>query len=170
MSYSFTIRPIRADDDIERLTELVHAAYALQAAKGLRYWGTHQSVDDTRKRLASGHGLVAERAGEFVGTITVRPPQPESQVNLYRNPGTWTFCQFAVSPELKGTGLGKSLHDAAVSHVILNGGVAMALDTAEPAEALIAMYLAWGYELAGEVDWRPHTNYLSVIMSKVLKS
>ena len=46
----------------------------------------------------------------------------------------------------------------------------MALDTAAPAEALIAMYRAWGYETVGEVDWRPQTNYLSVVMRKALRS
>ena len=168
MNLPLVIRPVRADDDLACLTELIHAAYAPQAAKGLRYWGTHQSVDDTRKRLASGHGLVAESGEQLVGTITVRAPQPDSQVVLYRDPGTWTISQFAVAPGLKGTGLGKSLHDAAVAHAMLNGGTTMALDTAAPAEALIAMYRAWGYELAGEVDWRPHTNYVSVVMRKAL--
>lgn len=168
MRDSITIRPVRAGDDLERLTRLIHAAYAAQASRGLRYWGTHQTVEDTRKRLASGHALVAESARELVGTITVRPPQPESQVELYRDGRTWTICQFAVAPELKGTGLGKLLYEAAESHAILNGGGTMALDTAAPAEALIAMYRGWGYDLVGEVDWRPHTNYLSVVMSKAL--
>ena len=167
---SLAIRSVRADDDLARLTELIHAAYAPHAAKGLRYWGTHQSVDDTRTRLGSGYGLVAESSGEFAGTITVRPPHLESRIALYRDPGTWTICQFAVAPGMKGAGLGKSLHDAAVAHAMLNGGTTMALDTAAPAQALIAMYRAWGYELAGEVDWRPHTNYLSVVMRKALYS
>lgn len=168
MSASTVIRSLSASDDIGCLTEVIHAAYGPQAAKGLRYWGTYQSVDDTRNRFASGHGMVAERAGKLVGTITVRPPQLESQVELYRDLHTWTICQFAVTPELKGAGVGRSLHDAAVSHIIFNGGCKMALDTAAPATSLIEMYRAWGYELAGEVDWRPHTNYVSVLMSKML--
>jgi hypothetical protein len=46
----------------------------------------------------------------------------------------------------------------------------MALDTAAPATGLIAiMYKAWGYELAGEHDWRPHTNYRSVLMSRAAR-
>ncbi len=44
----------------------------------------------------------------------------------------------------------------------------MALDTAAPALGLISMYKAWGYELAGEHDWRPITNYLSVLMIRSL--
>ena len=164
------VRPVEAGDDIEQLTTLIHAAYAPQAAKGLRYWGTHQSVDDTRKRLASGQGFVAECEGRLVGTITTRPPQPESPAALYRDPHTWTICQFAVAPEMKGKGVGRALHDAALEHAANAGARTMALDTAAPAQGLIAMYGSWGYALAGEVDWRPHTNYLSVIMCKLISS
>ena len=161
-----TIRRLRDDDDLHALTDLIHLAYAPQAAKGLRYWGTHQSVDDTRRRFASGHGLVAELDGRYVGTVTVRPPQPESQVVLYRDAHTWTIAQFAVAPALKGQGLGRRLHEACMAVAREHGGRTMALDTAAPAEGLIAMYRAWGYEVVGETDWRPHTNYLSVVMRR----
>lgn len=162
------IRLLGPGDDLVRLTELIHAAYAPQAAKGLRYWGTHQSVEDTRRRFESGQGFVAECEGQYAGTITVRPPQPESPVMLYRDPHTWTICQFAVSPAWQGRGLGRALHKAAVAHVSTRGGRAMALDTAEPAHGLIEIYRGWGYEVAGDVDWRPHTNYRSVVMRKAL--
>jgi len=42
------------------------------------------------------------------------------------------------------------------------------LDTAEGAHHLIAMYESWGYRIAENVDWRPLTNYLSVVMVKDL--
>jgi len=124
------IRDLTPGDNMELLTELIHAAYAPHAAKGLRYWGTHQSVQDTAARFASGHGLVAESNGAYLGTITVRPPQSASEVALYRDP---TTC-----------------------------------DTAAPAHALIAMYEAWGYKVVGACDWRPDTNYTSVVMSLAL--
>lgn len=162
------IRELAPDDNMELLTQLVHAAYAPQAARGLRYWGTHQTVADTASRFASGHGLVAEFNGEYAGTITVRPSQPESPVALYREPGTWSISQFAVAPSFKGRGLGKALHEAAVSHALRKGGMTMALDTAAPAAGLIAMYRTWGYQLVGQHDWRPHTNYVSVVMSRCL--
>jgi ribosomal protein S18 acetylase RimI-like enzyme len=162
------IRDLAPSDNMELLTELIHAAYAPHAAKGLRYWGTHQSVKDTAARFASGRGLVAESDGAFLGTITVRPPQPASEVALYRDPTTWTICQFAVAPAFKGLHLGKALHEAALSHALRNGGKTMALDTAAPAHALIAMYEAWGYKIVGECDWRPDTNYTSVVMSLAL--
>ena len=162
-----SIRLLTVGDDLSALTDLIHAAYAPQAAKGLRYWGTHQSVEDTRKRFASGVGFVAVlESGRFVGTITLRPPQPESPVLLYRDPSIWTFGQFAVDPGFKGQGVGRGLHDAASEHARSQGAQFMALDTAAPAEELIAMYRRWGYEVVGETDWRPHTNYVSIVMRK----
>lgn len=102
------IRPVSAGDDLQRLTHLIHTAYAPHAARGLRYWGTHQSVEDTAKRFASGTGLVMLEGDEYVGTITLRPPQPASPVALYREPGVWTFCQFCISPDAKGRGTAAS--------------------------------------------------------------
>jgi ribosomal protein S18 acetylase RimI-like enzyme len=170
MGHRPIIRPFSASDDLVALTELIHAAYAPQAKRGLRYWGTHQSFEDTRKRFHSGVGFVAEIQNRFVGTITVRPPQPESPVLLYRDPHTWTISQYAVHPEVKGFGLGRELHDRAVAHAVECGAQTIGLDTAAQADGLIAMYRRWGYEVVGEADWRPHTNYVSVVMSKNVRN
>jgi ribosomal protein S18 acetylase RimI-like enzyme len=170
MPRGIQIRHVSPTDDLEQITRLIHLAYAQHAAIGLRFWGTHQSVIDTATRFASGQGFVAILDGEYVGTITVRPPQPESTLDLYRDPHTWSICQFAVSPTLKGAGLGKALHRVALAHARQNGGQVMAIDTAAPAERLIAMYRAWGYRPVGEHSWRPHTNYDSVVMSRPLGS
>jgi len=159
------IRPLAPADDLAQITRLIHAAYAPHAQRGLRYWGTHQSVEDTAERFASGTGLLALRGDDYVGTITVRPPNAESEVALYRDAHTWTFGQFAVDPAHKGSGIGRALHNAATAHARARGARRMALDTAEPAAALIAMYETWGYRIAGACDWRPHTNYPSVVMA-----
>jgi predicted N-acetyltransferase YhbS len=164
------IRAIQAEDDIESLTDLIHAAYAPHAANGLRYWGTHQTVADTRRRLASGLGFVATSAQSIVGTITLRGPQSDSPVALYRATGIWTFVQFAVAPQFKGCGVGKALHDHAVACAIARGAEAMVLDTAATSSKLIEMYRLWGYEICGQCDWRPRTNYLSVLMVRQLAS
>ena len=158
------IRPVEPDDDLVGLTELVRAAYAPHSESGLRFWGTHQSVADTSKRLASGQGFVALVNGKMVGTITVRPPQENSPVALLRMPDVWSFCQFAVHPKQKGLGVGRALHEFALRHAASQGAKRMALDTAAPATGLIRMYRSWGYEECGNCDWRPHTNYLSTLM------
>jgi len=162
------IRQINERDCMESLTTLIHEAYAPHASLGLRYWATHQSVEDTKKRFASGQGFIAELDGDYVGTITVRPPQPESSVELYRDSRVWSIGQFAVLPRFKGLGIGKRLHDAAIQYALRSGGYTMALDTAEPATALIEKYLGWGYSVIGQCDWRPKTNYISVLMARPL--
>jgi len=163
-----TVRAVRADDDLHALTELIHAAYAPHAARGLRFWGTHQSVDDTATRLASGEGLLAEVDGQAVGTVTLRRPQPDSPVADYRDPFAWSLGQFAVAPLHKGRGVGRALHAFALQRAASQGARTMLVDTAAPALELIEMYRRWGYEPCGECDWRPLTNYLSVLMRRSL--
>ncbi|MFC5496774.1 GNAT family N-acetyltransferase [Caenimonas terrae] len=162
------IRAVTANDDLVELTELIHAAYALHAKSGLRFWGTHQSVLDTSRRLASGQGLLALAKGKMVGTITGRPPQDNSPVPLFRMPDVWSFCQFAVHPDVRGQGVGTALHERALMHAASQGARRMALDTAAPAAGLIRMYKSWGYEECGNCDWRPHTNYLSTLMVRAV--
>ena len=166
MSISARIRALSPTDDMTALTKLIRAAYAERAANNLRYWATHQSVEDTVSRYAMGQGLIAESNGQIVGTLTVRPPQADSQVAAFRQPAAWTLAQFGVLPEFRGRGVGRQLHDAALAHAQANGGRIIALDTAAPAVELIEMYHRWGYRIVGECDWRPHTNYLSVVMAK----
>ena len=158
-------RPAEEGDDIEALTILIRSAYAPHAGSGLRYWATHQSVEDTAKRLAAGHGFVATYESYVVATITLREAEPDSPVPLLREPGTWSFGQFAVAPAHKGKGFGRQIHDFALAFAHANGCSRMALHTAQPATALSAMYRSWGYEEAGTCDWRPQTNYLSVLMA-----
>lgn len=170
MATNVSVRPLAQSDDIIAITELLHAAYAQREATNLRYWGTHQTPDETVHRFARGQGFLAEIDGEIVGTITVRPPDEKSPVALYRQPTTWTLAQFGVSPMLQGTGVGRQLHNAAVAHAATLGAKTIALDTAAPALELIEMYRRWGYAIVGEADWRPHTNYLSIVMSKAIEA
>jgi GNAT superfamily N-acetyltransferase len=163
-----TFRPVADGDDLVALTELIRSAYAPHAERGLRYWGTHQTVEDTAKRLASGIAFVADLEGQTIATITLRRPEPESPVRLLRDEHTWSFGQFCVAPGHNGRGVGKALHDYALGIAYAEGCRTMALHTAQPAIGLIAMYETWGYSVVGTCDWRPHTNYLSVLMSKTL--
>lgn len=164
----FQIRALAPADSMDQLTTLIRAAYAPHVANGLRFVGTYQSVDVTAKRFRAGQGLVAVADGEIIGTIVLRTSDPESQVALYRQPDTWSFGQLAVAPAFKGHGIGKALHDAVTKLAQQECAQTMALDTAAPATSLIAMYRAWGYEEVGKHDWRPSTNYESLIMAKRL--
>lgn len=162
------VRLVTPQDDMQALTDLVHRAYAHHAAAGLRYWGTHQSVEDTARRFREGLGLVMLAEGAYLGTVTVRPPAPDSPVELYRRADVYTLSQFCIAPEHQGQGLGKLLHDRALTLARDHGARVIALDTAQPASGLIALYERWGYRVVGEGDWRPWTNYVSVVLARPL--
>ena len=91
---SLSCREVSAADDLAALTHLIRSAYAPHAAGGLRYWATHQSMEDTAKRFASGRGFVGELNGSVVATVTLKRAEPDSQVELLREPHTWSFGQF----------------------------------------------------------------------------
>jgi GNAT superfamily N-acetyltransferase len=159
----------RSDPMSSATANVIHKGYAVLAVNGLRFWGTHQSPEDTLDRFKKGAGFIATLDGEIVGTVTIRPPDPESEVELYRHPTTWILNQFAVLPEHAGQGIGRALHNHAVSHAMRLGATRVALDTANAAEHLIAMYIRWGYAVVGTCDWRPFTNYESVVMLRTLE-
>ena len=64
--------------------------------------------------------------------------------------------------------MGGLLHEHAAQYAASRGATRMALDTAGPAARVIEMYQRWGYRVCGECDWRPVTNYLSVVMIRDL--
>jgi len=164
------IRRLRPEDSLEELTHLVHAAYAARLAEGLRFVGTHQTVEITAERIAGGHAFVAADGERLIGTVIARPPQAKSSAPLYREPRTWSFGQLAVLPEFNGRGLGWQLQVSAVELALEHGARTMALDTAAPAQRLIALYETWGYQIVGRADWRPTTNYESVLMARPIST
>ena len=173
-SSTITIRPLQAEDCLQALTALLHRAYASLAAQGWNFTAVDQSVELTRKRVASGECLVAERGGALVGTVTVRGPyRPEVdawclETPIYQSADTAILSQFAVDPAVQGQGLGERLMDAAEAWALAQGYARMALDTAKPAEHLQRRYLQRGYAHAGEVQWEGKT-YSSVLMVKQLQ-
>lgn len=167
------IRPLRTDDSLEELTDLLHRAYAPLALAGMHYVATHQSVDVTRERVAKGECWLAESGGRVVGTVVLAPPGTlvgKDEPELYARPDVAVVSQFAVEPALQGTGIGSTLLAHVEVHAAALGATTIALDTSEHAHALIAWYLARGYAHAGRADWRPVVNYESVLLAKSLVS
>jgi ribosomal protein S18 acetylase RimI-like enzyme len=75
--------------------------------------------------------------------------------------------QFAVAPELRSKGLGARMMDLVESRGVEAGATELALDTAEPADHLVAWYRRREYRFIEYAQWK-HTNYRSVIMSKAI--
>jgi GNAT superfamily N-acetyltransferase len=173
-SPSPTIRPLADSDCLTELTALLHAAYASLAAQGWNFTAVDQSVDVTRERLTGAQGFVAELEGRLVGTVAVRGPKPPGEAYiadppppLYTTPGTAILAQLAVHPDCRGEGLGERLMTAAEAWARDQGFVQLALDTAEPAQALRRRYERRGYATVGRIQWQGKT-YVSVLMSKPL--
>jgi GNAT superfamily N-acetyltransferase len=111
-------------------------------------------------------GLCRQLDGKIVGTLTVQRPQPDASVALYQAPTTRSLTQFAVAPAYQGKNIGKLLHECALASAAAEQALTLAIDTAEPAAGIISMYRKWGYEVCGHCDWRPLTNYRSVLMKR----
>jgi GNAT superfamily N-acetyltransferase len=162
-----TIRVFADDHRVPELTALLHRAYAPLAARGLRFVATHQDDATTRRRIAAGECLVAERGGRLVGTITWYSGRNGSACRWYRRDDVAGFGQFGVEPDLKGQGIGRALLDEVERRAAAARFAEIACDTAAPAAELIAMYARHGYREVERVQW-DETNYESVILSKTL--
>jgi GNAT superfamily N-acetyltransferase len=162
------IRRLQLHDDMVALTELIHRSYAPLAAKGMRYWGSHQSVADTIDRCAKGETWLAERDGQVVGTITLHPAHATAGCPTYNDPHTGKFQQFCVDPTCQGQGIGGRLMDHIEQRAVELGLKRLALDTSEHAAGLIRHYARLGYTIVDRIDYRPTVNYRSVVLAKVL--
>lgn len=157
------IRVLNPTDDVAAVTDMLHRVYAPLAARGLNYTASYQSPEVTAQRLCTGYPIVAECDGSIVGTLTVYRPDSNSSFALYREPHTYSFGQFAVDPRFKGRGIGRALHRAAIDYAISQGALFLCLDTAAPAEDLVATYARWGYTIVERTTWRDKS-YESVLM------
>jgi len=163
-----TIRPLNERDSLDELTDLLHRAYRPLAEAGLRYLATHQDVEMTRRRIAKGECYVGALADRLVATITFVPARSAGGAPWYDRPDVASFTQFCVEPDLTRRGIGSMLLDLVEERARATGAAEIACDTAEPATHLIELYERRGYRSVAQTDWRPVTNYTSVILSKVL--
>jgi GNAT superfamily N-acetyltransferase len=167
VSVDVVIREWSSGDSIPQLTELLHAAYAHLAQRGLRYVATHQDDIITALRLGRGFPLVVHLNQELVGTATLYPPRPDSPVPWYRRPDVFYFGQFGVRQDLQRNGIGVRILRELERRARALGASELACDTAEQAEHLRSWYDREGYRYITQTQWAI-TNFRSVVLSKVL--
>jgi GNAT superfamily N-acetyltransferase len=160
-----SIRPLAPSDSLEDITLLLHRAYAQLAAMGLNYTAVDQSVEVTKKRFEGGQGFVALRDCDIIGTIVVQSTKATSPCMYFRKAGVCSIHQFGVEPSLQGSGVGRSLIAACEAWARDNSFTEIALDTAEQATHLIALYSRLGYTPRDFVQWDGKV-YRSIVMSK----
>jgi GNAT superfamily N-acetyltransferase len=175
------IRPLGPGDSLDEMTALLHRAYARLGGMGLNYTAVDQDVDVTRRRVDQGACYVAVAGtGKICGTIVLHAPvggEPPASTALreeacdgaawLKQPGIAHFGQFAVDPDLQGQGIGGRLMDTVEAQAKSLHATEIALDTAEPATHLVALYASRGYRFVGYAQW-PGKTYRSVILSKRL--
>jgi GNAT superfamily N-acetyltransferase len=161
------IRRLNPSDSFTELTELLHRAYAPLAAMGFRFFASHQDVETTISRCKKGETFVATSGGRLVATVTLRLPESTRDCTWYDRDDVASFGQFAVEPELQGSGLGSKLMSMLEDRAKQTGAAELACDTAEGATHLIDYYTRRGYRLVDTAQWEG-VNYRSVILSKSL--
>ncbi|MBX3097265.1 MAG: GNAT family N-acetyltransferase, partial [Fimbriimonadaceae bacterium] len=160
------LRAWQATDSIPALTSLFHQAYAPLLDAGMNFTAATQPDKVTQERATNGVTMTAWDGDNLIGAITLHP---NTDNLLYRQPGIGVIGPFAVLPDRQGKGIGRRLFDAIEGLAIEKGLRAVALDTAEPAVHLVAMYESWGMRRVGYMQWREKT-YRSVLMAKWLNS
>ena len=164
---SLEIRLFQEDDPISDLTGLINRAYSQLADLGLKYVGTWQGDDITRKRISSAECYIGLLNGKILATILFRDAATTRGSPWYNRDDVASFGQFCVESDLQGRGVGSAMISHTERRAIETGAAEIAFDTAEPAQHLIDWYSRRGYRFIEYVDW-PVTNYRSVIMSKRL--
>ncbi|RPI55678.1 MAG: GNAT family N-acetyltransferase [Acidobacteria bacterium] len=144
---------------------MLHEAYAPLAPQGMRFLATHQDSATTRRRISRGETIVAVDGVSIVGIITLKDTTLTQGSPFYDRPDVAGFGQFAVRPSHQRTGIGSTLLDLVEQRARETGVTFLALDTAENADHLIALYTSKGYAFVEYVQW-PDVSYRSVVLAK----
>jgi GNAT superfamily N-acetyltransferase len=125
---------------VSAITELLRRAYAPLGAAGLNYSAVNQSEARTLERLRHGVSLIGMTGEHIVATGTLNLGPVHGRCVTYRSEDTAHFEQFAVEPELQGTGIGGSLLSKLELIAKDCGKAFIAGDTAAPARSLVTYY------------------------------
>jgi GNAT superfamily N-acetyltransferase len=164
---SLSIRCATTDDSWSAVTALLHRAYAIHTARGLRFHASYQDDAVTRERAREGECYLALADSQVIGTVTALRGGRMSECSWYQRPDVGSMGQLAVDPAFQHRGIGRALMDLAEERCRNWGAQHMAIDTSEHATELISLYSRRGYKLVDSIRW-PQTNYKSLILAKPL--
>jgi GNAT superfamily N-acetyltransferase len=134
---------------------------------GLNYTAVDQSIAVTGDRIGRGECLVALDGERIVGTVTYYRPGRSAGCPWYESADVATLGQLGVDPACRARGLGRALIAAVELKARDDEARELALDTAEPADHLIAWYSRMGFRFVEYAQWAGKT-YRTVILSKPL--
>jgi GNAT superfamily N-acetyltransferase len=143
------LRALQSDPDAFRSTYEVEAAYDDDA------WRDFLAPD------TGGRVFIAESRGEPVGITGVRAADGPDSAILW---GMW------VSPDARGSGVGRALVEAAVEWARISGAGDVILEVAQGNEAAKRLYTRCGFQDIGQAPLRPDDPCsLATMMRKTLR-
>ena len=166
-SSGVAIRRATENEQWSAITALLHRAYAVHAARGLRFYASYQDENVTRERAGEGECYLALIDSAVVGTVTALPGGRKSECSWYVRTDVASMGQLAVEPAFQHRRIGTSLLDLSEGRARAWGARQIAIDTSEHATDLITLYSKRGYKIVDSISW-PETNYRSVILAKAL--
>lgn len=146
-----TIRPARAED-LDHVSRISVAAY--EAAGQITDESPYrEALADAASRYRQAQLLVAERAGNIVGTVTIcRAHSPFSEVGLQDE---LEFRFLAVDPDHWGTGVADALMQACEDEARATEARALMICVRDTNTGAAAMYARRGFTRVPERDWTP---------------
>lgn len=164
------VRLLKQEDSLKELTVLLNRAYQFLQDMGLNYLAAAQDETMTQKRVSKAYrcyvGLID---GQIISTISLYDHQPNDKSQWYNQEFVSKVGQFAVLPEYQKCGIGGMMMDIVEREAMSMTHIdEVALDTAETAHHLIALYKKRGYRYVETISW-DMVNYNSVILSKNLR-
>jgi GNAT superfamily N-acetyltransferase len=158
-----SIRPVRPRDvgALRRVLAEANEEFRRQVADTL-FTSYVASATDIEGRLAQGATvLIAEHRGILVGSISYYRDANDEGMGVGFPPGTAGIRATAVHPGARGSGIGRALIDACVTHALADHASSLALHTAAFMRAAMRLYTASGFQRAPAYDYPMGRFFLS---------
>jgi ribosomal protein S18 acetylase RimI-like enzyme len=144
------------EEDLDAAADIIRAAYAeYSTVWGERLWLEYiRDAADVRSRLNETELIIADRAGELVGTVTFYPEAAHSREEGW--PQGWAGVRLlAVLPGARGARTGRLLMEECVRRARVQGTHVLGLHTSEAMAIAKAMYERMGFVRVPSYDFSP---------------
>lgn len=145
--------------DKNAIKEVTLAAYQEYAVNlTLQQWQAYRSnILDTLAEAQPELQLVADLNGEIVGSLLIVPAGPIMEVpeNTANFHGFWEVRLLAVTPAVRGQGIGNALMRACVEQARSAGESAITLHTSDFMQTAKNIYERMGFKRDPEMDFYP---------------
>ena len=152
---SVDVRPVRPDE-YEWAGRLTVAAY--EALPGGIIGDYGRLLADVANRAEGAVVLVADGAGELLGTVTYVPDASSPYAEDLRE-GEAGIRMLAVDPAAQGRGVGRTLVDACIDRARAEGRRGLFLSSTPAMAPAHRVYAAAGFVRTPDRDWEPYPDF-----------